>query len=140
MLFDIRLLGYRMLLSTNLRNQPYSHSATVDAPFSLFQVYGFSPAWRWCSVRHQRLTSSMTLIPSPSLLICSALRFYHTCTSYEQQSSWLGCDLSGFQVLLQTVRPASLRFTAVLLQFVILSRVPDPAESFQDCFFVMYCG
>ncbi len=26
------------------------------------------------------------------------------------------------------------------LQFVILTRIPDPAQEFADCFFVLYCG
>jgi hypothetical protein len=41
--------------------------------------------------------------------------------AYEQQASWLGCDVSGFQ-------------------FVIVTRVPDPGQEFGDGFFVMYCG
>ena len=41
--------------------------------------------------------------------------------AYEQQASWLGCDVTGFQ-------------------FVMVTRVPDPGQEFGDGFFVMYCG
>lgn len=59
---------------------------------------------------------------------------------YEQQSSWLTCDTSGFQVRVSGVEGGDRDSDAALLQFVILTRIPDPAEEFTDCFFVMYCG
>jgi hypothetical protein len=88
-----------------------------------------------------------TCIPFTSLSSSITKRMPRPCLSViatfsGTSSSRRGCRVTcrGFRFVCVLVRVGCWPQCDCASQFVVVSRVPDPAEEFQDCFFVMYCG